>query len=122
MASGRAGNGREAGVNKQSRAWEIDAPKTRRNSDTPLFSEPIPPRSEVCSVNISRLSYGNDQLDQFRRTASYADQILRGEKPSKLPLQDLPVKFELVVNLKTAKTLGLEVPLHLQQLADQVIE
>jgi putative tryptophan/tyrosine transport system substrate-binding protein len=67
------------------------------------------------------LSYGNDLNDNFRRAASYADRILKGAKPSDLPVQ-APVKFELVINLKTAKTLGLAVPLQLQQLADEVIE
>jgi len=67
------------------------------------------------------LSYGNDQLDNFRRAASYADRILRGAKPSELPVQ-APVKYELVVNLKTAKALGLDVPPLLQQRADEVIE
>ena len=67
------------------------------------------------------LSYGNDPLDNCRRAASYADRILKGAKPSELPVQ-APVKFELVINLKTAKALGLDVPLHLQQLADEVIE
>src|SRR5262249_55565951 len=51
------------------------------------------------------LSYGNDQLDNFRRAAVYVDRILQGAKPSELPVQ-APVKFELVINLKTAKTLG----------------
>ena len=67
------------------------------------------------------LSYGNDRLDNFRRAASYADRILKGAKPGELPVQ-APVKFELVINLKTAKTLGLDVPLLLQQRADEVIE
>jgi putative ABC transport system substrate-binding protein len=67
------------------------------------------------------MSYGNDPLDNFRRAAIYADRILRGTKPSELPVQ-VPVKFELVINLKTAKGLGLEVPLRIQQLADEVIE
>jgi putative tryptophan/tyrosine transport system substrate-binding protein len=67
------------------------------------------------------LSYGNDPLDNFRRAATYADRILRGTKPSELPVQ-VPVKFELVINVKTAKTLGLDVPLRIQQLADEVIE
>ena len=67
------------------------------------------------------LSYGNDRLDPFRHAATYADRILKGEKPSELPVQ-APVKFELVINLKAAKALGLDVPLHLQQRADEVIE
>ena len=68
------------------------------------------------------LSYGNDLIDNFRRAATYADRILKGAKPSELPVQ-APVKFELVINLKTAKALGLDVPLHAaQQRADEVIE
>jgi putative ABC transport system substrate-binding protein len=67
------------------------------------------------------LSYGYDPFDNFRRAASYADRILKGAKPSELPVQ-APVKFELVINLKTAKALGLDVPVHLQQRADEVIE
>ncbi len=67
------------------------------------------------------LSYGNDQLDNYRRAAVYVDRILRGAKPSELPVQ-APVKFELVINLNTAKALRLDVPLLLQQRADKVIE
>jgi putative ABC transport system substrate-binding protein len=67
------------------------------------------------------LSYGNDQLDNYRRAATYADRILRGTKPSELPVQ-IPFKFERVINLKTAKALGLDVPPFLQQRADEVIE
>jgi putative ABC transport system substrate-binding protein len=67
------------------------------------------------------ISYGSDRADQFRRAASYVDRILRGDKPSDLPIQS-PTKYELVVNLKTAKTLGLDVPFNLQQRADLVIE
>ena len=67
------------------------------------------------------LSYGDSLTDNFRRAASYVDRILKGEKPSELPVQ-APVKFELVINLKAAKALGLDVPVHLQQRADAVIE
>jgi putative ABC transport system substrate-binding protein len=67
------------------------------------------------------LSYGNDQVDNYRRAAAYVDRILRGEKPGELPVQ-APVKFELTINLKTAKALGLEAPSLLLQQADMVIE
>jgi putative tryptophan/tyrosine transport system substrate-binding protein len=67
------------------------------------------------------LSYGTDILDQFRRSASYVDRILSGAKPADLPVQ-LPVKFRLIVNLKTAKALGLTVPPSMLLSADQVIE
>jgi putative tryptophan/tyrosine transport system substrate-binding protein len=67
------------------------------------------------------LSYGNDSADNYLRAATYVDRILNGEKPSELPVQ-APVKFELVINLKAAKALGLDVPLQLQQRADEVIE
>jgi putative ABC transport system substrate-binding protein len=67
------------------------------------------------------ISYGVDLVDLYRRAATYVDRILRGAKPRELPVQ-APSKFEMVINLKTAKALGLDVPLHLQQLADEVIE
>jgi putative ABC transport system substrate-binding protein len=67
------------------------------------------------------LSYGIDQLDSYRRAATYVDRILKGAKPSELPVQ-APVKFELAINLKTAKALALDVPWFLQQRADEVIE
>jgi putative tryptophan/tyrosine transport system substrate-binding protein len=67
------------------------------------------------------LSYGNDPLDNYQRAPTYVDRILKGAKPSELPVQ-LPVKFEMTINLKTAKSLGLDVPLFLQQRADEVIE
>jgi ABC-type uncharacterized transport system substrate-binding protein len=67
------------------------------------------------------LSYGNDLADNYRRAATYVDRILRGESPGDLPVQ-LPVRFELVINLKAARALGLDVPWILQQRADEVIE
>jgi putative tryptophan/tyrosine transport system substrate-binding protein len=67
------------------------------------------------------ISYGNDTGENWRGAASYVDRILKGEKPGNLPVQ-VPVKFELVINLKAAKELGLEVPWILQQRADEVIE
>jgi putative ABC transport system substrate-binding protein len=67
------------------------------------------------------LSYGPDQVDPFRRAASYVDRILRGAKPAELPVQ-LPTKFEMAVNLKTAKALGLTVPSSIVLRADEVIE
>jgi putative ABC transport system substrate-binding protein len=67
------------------------------------------------------LSYGVDRVDTWRRAATYVDRILRGEKPSDLPIQ-FPVKFEMVVNLRTAKALGLAVPPSILLRADEVIE
>ncbi len=67
------------------------------------------------------LSYGIEVLDNFRRAAIYADRILKGAKPSELPVQ-APEKFELVINLKTAKALGLTVPPTLLGRADDIIE
>lgn len=67
------------------------------------------------------ISYGPDSADIVRRSAEYVDRILKGERPADLPVQ-APTKYELVINLKTAKALGIDVPLHLQQIAGEMIE
>jgi putative tryptophan/tyrosine transport system substrate-binding protein len=67
------------------------------------------------------ISYGPDMLDQYRRAAGYVDRILKGEKPAELPVQ-APTKYELVVNLKTAKALNLQLPPSLLTRADELID
>jgi putative tryptophan/tyrosine transport system substrate-binding protein len=72
-------------------------------------------------TNGGLVSYTPNGFEQWRGAASYIDRILRGTNPGELPVQ-LPTKYELVINLKTAKVLGLEIPMHLQQIADEIIE
>jgi putative ABC transport system substrate-binding protein len=86
-----------------------------RNQVPAVYSQPVFARDG------GLLSYGPDRVDIFRSAATYVDRILRGEKPAELPVQ-LPTKYEMAVNLKTAKALGLTVPPSMRLLADEVIE
>ncbi len=86
-------------------------------------------RNNIPAVSFNRdfahagglMSYSNDVSASYRRSATFVDRILKGEKPSDLPVQ-LPVKFDLVIDLKTAKALGLQTPDKLLAIADEVIE
>ena len=88
---------------------------------TATHSLPAVYSSRYFAVAGGLISYGIDFLDQFRRAGGYVDRILRDEKPADLPVQ-APTRYELVINLKTAKALGLEVPPMLLARADEVIE
>jgi putative ABC transport system substrate-binding protein len=93
---------------------EITAVITRHNLPAVSFNREFPKAGGL-------MSYGNDISDNYRRSATFVDRILKGAKPSDLPVE-VPVKFELIVNLKTAKALGLNVPPTLLATADAVIE
>jgi putative tryptophan/tyrosine transport system substrate-binding protein len=93
---------------------EIAAITTRYRLPTIFYNQAFPAAGGL-------LSYGNDVPDNYRRAAGFVDHILRGEKPSELPIQ-LPIKFELVINLKAAKALGLTISRDFLLIADEVIE
>ena len=105
MAGGTASSARRDGIIKLLTRLRLPA----------LYSD------RVFATDGGLLAYGPDRIDQFRRAADYVDRILKGEKAADLPVQ-APTKYELVINLKTAKALGLEVPATLLARADEVIE
>src|SRR5262249_4611372 len=88
---------------------------------TPASKYRLPAAYQSLSFAGALLAYGPNPIDQYRRAAGYVDRILKGEKPANLPVQ-APTKYELIINLKTAKALGLTVPPSLLARADEVIE
>ena len=96
-------------------AWTLVHRVPLRNNVPAIYSD------FVFASDGGLLSYGIDLVDTYRRAATYVDRILRGAKPAELPVQ-LPIKFEMAVNLKTARTLGLTVPQSILLRADEVIQ
>jgi hypothetical protein len=95
-------------------------PQSPRTSARPACSHSrLAARPSVTDGGL--ISYGPDTIDQFRRAAGYVDRILRGDKPADLPVQ-APVRYETIINLKTAKALGLTIPETLLATADEVIQ
>ena len=97
-------------------------PRARRADQfTPAAKYRLPAVYHSSRFAGALLAYGANSIDQYRRAAGYIDRILKGEKPANLPVQ-APTKYELIINLKTAKALGLTVPQSLLARADELIE